>query len=162
MNIKKLAFNGILAAAYAAITLLTSSFAYGPIQFRVAEALCVLCFFSPSAVWGVTLGCAIANLFSPIAIIDVPVGTLATLIGCLLASKCKHPALVPVPVILSNAILVGAELAVMYMPEQLLHGFLLFGSQVAVGEIAVLYALGLPLLLMLKRRSVHRQMLTVF
>ena len=154
MNIKKLAFNGILAAAYAVITLLTSSFAYGPIQFRVAEALCVLCFFSPSAVWGLTLGCAIANLFSPIAIIDVPVGTLATFIGCLLASKCKIPALVPVPVILSNAILVGLELAIMLTPDQLLGSFLLFGSQVAIGEIAVLYVLGLPLLLMLQKKPV--------
>ncbi len=38
------------------------SLAWGPIQFRVSEALCVLALFTPAAVPGLTLGCAIANI----------------------------------------------------------------------------------------------------
>lgn len=153
MNTRKLAFGGIIAAVYAAVTLLTASFAYGPVQFRIAEALCILCFFTPSAVWGLTLGCLLANLFSPVSGLDIVIGTLATLVGCLAATKCRKPWLVPVPIILSNAIWVGLELAYVYTPEQFLSGLLLMGSQVAIGEIAVLYVLGLPLLLILQRNS---------
>ena len=47
-NTRMIALNGVLAALYAAVTLATASFAYGPIQFRVADALCVLPFFAPS------------------------------------------------------------------------------------------------------------------
>jgi len=151
MNTRKLAFCGILAAAYAAVTVATSSFAYGPIQFRVAEALCFLCFFTPSAVWGLTLGCFFANLASPLAL-DIIIGTAATLIGCLIASKCKKPWLVPVPVILANAILVGIELSWLFTPDLFWQGLLINGFQVAVGEIAVLYLLGMPLLLTLRNR----------
>lgn len=154
MNTKKLAFGGILAAVYAVVTVLTASFAYGPVQFRIAEALCMLCYFTPSAVWGLTVGCFVSNLFSPMPI-DLVVGTAATLIGCLLARRCRrHPALIPVPVILSNAILVGLELAWVYTPEAFLPGFLLSAVEVAAGETAVLYVLGLPLLLFLRRSPV--------
>ena len=151
MNTRKIAFGGILAAVYAVVTVLTASFAYGPIQFRLAEALCVLCFFTPSAVWGLTLGCLLANLFSPVSSLDIVIGTLGTLIGCFAASKCRKPWLVPVPVILANAILVGAELAYVYTPNQFFPSFLLMGGEVALGEAAVLYVLGMPLLLLLKR-----------
>ena len=57
---------GMIAAVYAAATLVTvmflGSLAWGPIQFRVSEALCVLALFTPAAVPGLTLGCAIANI----------------------------------------------------------------------------------------------------
>ena len=69
-NVKLLAFNGILAAVYAVVTLLTASFAYGPVQFRIAEALCLLPMLLPQTVWGVTLGCVVANLFSPVSALD--------------------------------------------------------------------------------------------
>ena len=150
MNTRKLAFCGILAAAYAAVTVATSSFAYGPIQFRVAEALCVLCFFTPSAVWGLTLGCFFANLASPLAL-DMIIGTAATLIGCLIASKCRKPWLVPVPVILANAVLVGIELSWLFTPDLFWQGLLINCLQVAIGEIAVLYLLGMPLLFALQK-----------
>ena len=157
MNTKKLAFGGILAALYAVVTVLTSSFAYGPIQFRVAEALCVLCFFTPSAVWALTLGCLLSNLFSPMPI-DLVVGTLATLIGCFAASRIRSPWLLPLPIILSNALLVGLELAWFYSREAFWAGVLLNGLQVAAGETAVLYVLGLPLCLFLRRSRYGAQL----
>ena len=36
ITVKQIAFAGILAAVYTAVTLATASFAYGPVQFRIA------------------------------------------------------------------------------------------------------------------------------
>jgi len=151
MKTRKLAFCGIVACLYAVVTLVTSAIAYGPIQFRIAEVLCLLCLFTPAAVWAVTVGCFAANLFSPLPL-DLIFGTLATLIGCIGAARCRRPALAPVPVILSNAVIVGIELAIAFYPAELfLTGFLISAAEVAIGEIAVLYGVGLPLLQMLRR-----------
>ena len=56
-TVKQLALNGVVAALYAALTILTASFAYGPVQFRLYEALCVLVCFEPTLTVGLTLGC---------------------------------------------------------------------------------------------------------
>ena len=51
---------GVIAAAYAACTLVAmlflGSLAWGPVQFRVSEALCALALVTPAAVPGLTLG----------------------------------------------------------------------------------------------------------
>lgn len=150
-NTRMIALNGILAALYAAITLATASFAYGPIQFRVADALCVLPFFAPSTSIGLFLGCLVANIFSPVSVLDIVIGSAATLVGCLAAARVRTKWLVPLPTILANTIMVGVMLACVYTPDALVEGFLTMGAQVAVGEIAVMAALGLPLLVLLSR-----------
>ena len=152
MKAKRIAFCSIIASVYAVITLTTSALAFGPIQFRIAEALCILCFFTPSAVWAVTLGCFVANLFSPLPL-DILFGTLATLVGCLGAAKCRNPWVLPVPVILSNMLIVGAELSWAFTPDAFWQGLMINGLQVAIGEIAVLYLLGVPLLRLLQRST---------
>ena len=45
---RQIALNGLVAGLYAAVTILTASFAYGNIQFRIAEALCPLVALEPS------------------------------------------------------------------------------------------------------------------
>lgn len=151
MSPKKIALCGALAAAYAAITAATAAFSFGPVQFRAAEALCLLCTLAPDTVWGLTLGCALANLFSPVSVLDALVGSAATLLGCLCVRRIRRPALMPLPLIAVNAVFVGAELAVFCPGEAALSGFLVFAAQVAAGEAAVLYLLGLPLLLLVRR-----------
>ncbi|MBS6367087.1 MAG: QueT transporter family protein, partial [Clostridiales bacterium] len=44
---RQIALCGLIAAVYAALTVATSWMAYGPFQFRIAEALCVLPAFLP-------------------------------------------------------------------------------------------------------------------
>jgi uncharacterized membrane protein len=151
LTTRQLAMNGVVAAVYAALTILTASFAYGNIQFRIAEALCVLVCFDPSLTAGLTLGCLIANLFSPVSALDVVVGTSATLLCCLLTARIRRPLLVPLPTIFCNACLVGAMLAWVYTPDALLQGFFLMGGEVAAGEAVVLYALGVPMFLYLRK-----------
>ena len=70
-----------IAAVYVALTMIVAPIAFGPVQFRISEALCVLPYFLPSAVPGVTIGCFLANLLCGAAPLDVVFGSLATLIG---------------------------------------------------------------------------------
>lgn len=150
-TVKRLSASAIVAALYAVITILSAPFAYGPVQFRVSEALMVLCWFRPWLTAGLTLGCLIANQFSTVTALDIVIGTLATALACLWTARVKRPWLVPVPTILSNGLLVGAMLALTLTPNAPLSGFWLFFAQVSVGEIAVMYLLGLPLLYFLRK-----------
>ena len=54
--------SALIAALYVVLTMIVAPIAFGPIQFRVSEVLCVLPYFLTSAVPGVTIGCFLANL----------------------------------------------------------------------------------------------------
>ena len=153
LTTKQLALSGIVAGLYAAITILTASFAYGNIQFRIADAMCLLVVLEPSLTIGLTLGCLIANIFSTVSVLDIVIGTAATLLGCLLTVRLRKTWLLPLPTILANAILVGAMLAFVLTPEAFWSAFAVMGAEVAAGEIAVLYLLGVPLYLFLKKNN---------
>ena len=158
---RRIAFAGTLAAVYAAVTLLTASFAYGPVQFRIAEALSVFCCFTPTAVVGMFIGCMAANLASTVSPMDIVVGSFATLLAGLITwamsrrieEKRSLVWLVPLPTVLCNAVLVGAEIAVFSDEQAFLPGWLANGLSVGAGEAAVLYALGVPLLFYLLKNA---------
>ena len=75
---RQMATAGIIAAVYAALTLLLPIPQYGGIQFRVAEAMTVLPFFFPEAIPGLAVGCFLANLLGSPFVLDWVFGTLAT------------------------------------------------------------------------------------
>ena len=52
----------VIAAIYIVLTLIFQPISFGPIQFRISEALCVLPFFTPAAVPGLVIGCFLSNL----------------------------------------------------------------------------------------------------
>ncbi len=153
LTVHRLTACGIIAALYAVLTIATASFAYGPIQFRIAEALGVLPFFAPWTAWGVTLGCLLANLFSTVSALDIVIGTLATAIACLLTARCRSWLLAPLPPVIVNAVMVGAMLAGVLATESFWGSFALFGLQVGAGELAVMYTLGLALIVLFRRRG---------
>ena len=159
LTTRQIALNGVVAGLYAAITILTASFAYGNIQFRIADSLCVLVVLEPSLPVGLTLGCLISNIFSTVSALDIVIGTAGTLLGCLLAARVKQDWLVPVPVILANAVLVGAMLAYVLTPDALVQGFFINGGEVLLGEAVVLYLLGVPLLLFFRRSGLMEKLL---
>ena len=150
LTTRQIALNGVVAGLYAAITILTASFAYGNIQFRIADALCVLVVLEPSLTVGLTLGCLISNIFSTVSALDIVIGTAGTLLGCLLAARVKKDWL---------AVLVGAMLAYVLTPDALIQGFFINGGEVLVGEAVVLYLLGVPLLLFFRRSGLMEKLL---
>ena len=158
LSIHRLTACGIIACVYAVLTVATASFAYGPIQFRIAEAMCILPFFAPWTTWGLTLGCLLANLFSPVSALDIVVGTAATLIACLITARCRNKFLAPLPPVIVNAVLVGAMLAGVLTPDAFWKGFFVFGAEVGAGELVVMYLLGLPLLLVFRRQGLDERL----
>ncbi|GBF10239.1 QueT transporter family protein [Tepidibacillus infernus] len=150
LNTKKMAMISAIAALYAVLTIAIAPLSYGWIQFRVAEALTILPFFTPLAIPGLAIGVLIANIISPLGIIDMVVGTLATLIAAIITSKIKNKWLVPWPPILINAIFVGLELGIVFSTEISIPLAMLW---VGIGELGVLYLLGMPLLFILERRK---------
>ncbi len=78
---KRLCRVGVIAALYAVLTYIFMPFAFGPIQIRPAEALCILPLFFPEAVPALFIGCALSNIASPYAIYDILFGSLATLLA---------------------------------------------------------------------------------
>ena len=152
----------IVGALYAALTLLSSAFgiAYGPVQFRLSEALCVLPFLFPETAWGLFAGCWVANLLSPYGLPDMIIGSLATLIAALWTSKCRSKWLAPLPPVVCNGILVGAVLAWQQtgFGDAFLPAFLFNGGSVALGEAAVCFILGLVLLRTMEKTPYFRDL----
>ena len=109
-SVHRLTLAAVIAAAYAGLTLLLPIPQYGPVQFRVAEAMTVLPFLFPAATPGLVVGCFLVNLFSPYSL-DLVFGTLATLLACLLTQRVPSRWLAPLPPVLCNAVIVGAEIA---------------------------------------------------
>ena len=139
----------VIAALYAAITLLIAPIGSGAIQCRISEALCVLPFFTSAAIPGLTVGCLAANFLVSGLWQDLGFGTLATFLGALGAYWLrKFPYLVPLPTVLSNTVIVPLVLAYAYnVPDGL--PFLML--TVGLGEIISAYVLGMLLLVTLKR-----------
>lgn len=138
----------IIASLYAVLTVVLP-ISYGPIQFRIAEALIALVCFRRSALPGLILGCLIANLFSPFGLPDVIFGTLATAVGVGVAYKLRRRKIcwVMLPPLIANSLIVGIELTVFaWIP------FWLSAGGVFLGEIVVLYGLGIPFYYALKMK----------
>ena len=155
---RKLAAAAVTGAAYAALTMLLAPISYGAIQCRVSEVLCILPFFIPCTAWGLFVGCAIANLLSAAGIFDVVFGSLATL----LAALCTAWLLAALMPVVFNFVFVGAVLTWSLTDAAFPHlnaSFWLFGGQVALGEVAVLGILGLPLMRLLPRNPKFREII---
>ena len=148
-TIEAIARNGVVAGLYAALTLACYPFAYGLIQFRISEFLVLLCFFRKDYTAGLTIGCAIANIFSPeLGIYDVLIGTGATLIACIGICFCKHLIVACALPIVSNAIFVGLELSLILE----LDTFIMCALFVALGEFVAM-TVGYVLFMLLKKRK---------
>lgn len=136
----------IIAAAYAALTLVLAPISFGVVQFRLSEALCVLPYFTPAAIPGLLVGCLISNsLGSSVGLIDVLLGSAATLIAAV-ASRFMPKYLVPLPPIISNGLIIGTMLhTVNNLP------FWPTVCTIMVEEAVVCYAAGIPLMLLLDK-----------
>ena len=75
-----LTVNAVIAALYAALTIALAPISYGPLQFRVSEALTALPFLMPGSVLGITVGCVnrLLGCFMPVIFNAVIVGAVLT------------------------------------------------------------------------------------
>lgn len=151
--INEIARGAIIAAIYALLTIFLAPISSGLIQCRVAEALCVLPYYTFSAVPGLFIGCVIANLITGAPIWDVMFGSLATLLAAYTTYAMRRRVtkfLAPLPAVLYNAVIVGALLVYVYAVPVTYPVAALY---VAAGQAVACFGLGVPLLLALGRVS---------
>ena len=161
IHVRRIVYAGAVAALYASLIIAGAAISYGPIQFRIAEALCILPFFIPVAAPGLFIGCIIANLLSPYGILDVVVGSAASLLAALCTMQLGRlnrtsifvKALACFPPVIFNALMVGGVIAWATTGggEAFWAAFAICGLQVGAGEFAVLYIIGLPLMVYLPK-----------
>ncbi|MFH0993161.1 MAG: QueT transporter family protein [bacterium] len=157
MKLRTITRFAAVAAAYVVLTYVFGFIAYGDVQFRIAELLILLCFFKKQYAIPLIIGCAIANIPSPLGIVDVVFGTAGTIFaagGVIFVSQHQKwfgrpwialaaASLFPV---LMNGLWVGWELHLFlglpFAPSALL---------VAFGELVVVTVVGVPLFSLLSK-----------
>lgn len=158
-KIRQLTHGAIIAALYVTLThmqnFLVPGSATWAIQLRISEALAVLAFFTPGAVWGLGVGCFVFNLTYAGALpLDMVVGTAATVLSAWSMWKLRRVKVlgIPLPGLLMNplwnGILVGWELTI-----YLGGGLLVNCAYVALGELIVMLTLGTALYCVLRQRK---------
>jgi len=138
--IRKIALSAMIAALYAGLTVVLAPISFGPIQLRIAEALTLLPFFVPEAVWGLFIGCVLSNFIGGFGLIDVIFGSLATLLAALMTRRMPTIWLAAFPPVVLNAAIVGGYLAVLTDTP-----FLLSVLYIGASQSAVCFGLGVPL-----------------
>ena len=144
-----IAKQAMVAALYAVLTWAIPSLSYGPIQFRVSEIMTLLAFYNPQYVIGLTVGCAIANLFSSLGAIDIFVGTLASFLALFAMSKIKNIWIASLMPALS-AIIIGAEI-VLVSPEPV--SYFLITRQIMISELIIVTGCGVVLFKILEKNK---------
>ena len=164
----------VIAALYAALTILQNTLLPGTasmaVQFRVAEVLTILAVFTPAAIPGLTVGCVIANIssLSVLGPYDMIFGSLASLLAAVLMYLLRSKRLFKLPVAsalmpaLANGIIVGFEIEFFFVEGGFHFGDFLFqGGCVALGELGVLFVLGLPLARLIEKQGFDKKLLAV-
>lgn len=151
-DVKFITRAAMIAAIYAALTLLLAPISFGftgSVQFRIAEALTVLPLFMTEAVPGLAIGCLAANLLAGASIFDVVFGSAATLIAALVTRRMrKKPLAAMAAPAVFNGLIVGPVVYFCYfMGSSPLSVPLLIMNclSVAFGEIVVVYTIGMVL-----------------
>lgn len=146
---------GLIAALYVVFTLPFGQIAFGPIQFRIAEVLTLLPFFTPWAIPGCTIGCFLSNLLFSTPL-DVAVGTLATLLAAICTYKTKHLLLAPVFPIVFNGVMIGVMLCWLTLGRLDWLACLIIMGEVALSEFVICFAIGVPFMRMVQHYRLDR------
>lgn len=140
----------LVAAAYAALTLAVPGLGFGGIQFRLSEVLVLLCFYRRDYSIALIVGCFIANCFSPMAVMDMVFGTLATAIAVIPMYSIRNIWIASLLPVVSNGVIVALELLICYGNEP---PFWFNMLTVGAGELAVVTVIGCLLFKLLLVRS---------
>ena len=161
---RRLTHAAIIGALYVVLThmqnILNPNSASFAIQCRLSEALCILAFFTPAAIPGLTVGCLVFNItFAAALPLDWLVGSLATLAATAAMWSLRRVLTAGYPLAgmlmpaVFNAVLVGWELSV-YIGG----GFWLNALYVAIGELIVLLVFGPLLYRVIKKRRLDQRL----
>ena len=153
MKTKTIAVTGVIAALYVAVSLLVAPFAFGAVQFRIAEMFNHLIVFNKKYFWGIILGVFITNLFSPMMAYDLTFGvahSIITLSLTILATKYVKGNIARMAI---NTLLFTFTMFIIAFELMIAFDFpfLYTWLTVAAGEFVVL-AVGIPIMHALNKR----------
>ena len=140
----------IIAALYIVLTFLSNmlGLANYAIQIRFSESLCILPYFTKSAIPGLFIGCLLSNILTGCALPDIIFGSLATLAGGIITYMLrKHKWTAPIGPIVSNAFIIPFILLYAYGINPLWFSFI----TVTLGELISCGLLGMLLLKSLEK-----------
>lgn len=162
----------VIAALYATLTILQNVLLPGTasmaVQFRISEIMTVFALFTPAAIPGLFIGCIIANISSVAALgpYDLIFGSVASLIAAILMYLLRNKRIFTLPVLAAlmpaiiNGIIVGFEIEFFFIEGGFhFESFLIQGGLVALGELAVLFILGLPFVKIIEKSNLHKRIL---
>ncbi len=140
--------SGLIAAVYTALTLLLQPFGFGPIQFRLAEALTVLPSLLPASIPGLFIGCFLSNWLGGFGVVDMVFGSLATLLAAICTYLLRKKRLLfSLPPVVFNGLIVGSYVYLLYDNTYSLLLTMLF---IGLSEAVLTYGVGLPLVSLMK------------
>ncbi|MCC8023555.1 MAG: QueT transporter family protein [Clostridiales bacterium] len=160
----------VIAALYVTLTYLQEAFLPGTtsmaVQFRVSEVLTILALYTPAAIPGLTVGCILANLVSVGALpVDMILGPLATLMATWMIYRCRNLRWRELPLVsalmpaLFNGAVIGLEIEIFFIEGPFhVQSFLIQGGLVALGELGVLFILGVPFARVMERRGLDKRL----
>ncbi|MCL2665016.1 MAG: QueT transporter family protein [Defluviitaleaceae bacterium] len=157
-KINLIAANGMIAAVYAALTILLP-FQHEQIQVRVAEALTLLAFFNPLLAPGIVAGCFIANLFSSVnPLLDAVFGTLHSAVALLFIVKFSKKNLFLAslwPTVFSFFIgfMIALEVSFGAGAAIFMRDFAFFTLTVMAGQFVAVSVIGFPLFTLLSKNE---------
>ncbi len=131
-NIRLIVRQALIAGLYVCFTLI-NPLSFSNIQIRISEIFVLLCFYKKEYIIGLTLGCFIANLFSPMLIYDITIGVTATVLSCIIVYLSKNIYVASIFPVLINGFLIGLEL---YLALEL--PYIISVLEVMAGEIIVM------------------------
>ncbi len=150
----------IIAALYAVMTFFLQPLSFSGGQLRISEALTILPVITPAAVPALAVGCFISNLASPFGVLDLVLGTSATLVAAVLSRLTAHIRIKNLPVfsavfpVILNSISAGLVITIMNGGGFTLAAFAASALSVAAGESIVCFLLGLPLCRVLEKSKI--------
>jgi uncharacterized membrane protein len=148
-NVSKIVRGAAIATIYATVTLIFQPLSYGPVQVRISEALTLLPCLWAEAVPGLFIGCMIANIFGGYGLLDIFLGSAATLIAAVMSHLARNRISAAAAPVVVNAVIVGVYLS--FLTEVPIVLSVLY---VGFGEAVACFALGLPLLRYLEKTNI--------
>lgn len=168
-----LVVGGVIAALYVALTYAQETIfptsATMAVQFRLSEALTVLSLFTPAAIPGLTVGCAVANFTAMGALpMDVVIGSIASFLACLSMYKLRKICFKGIPFLsllmpaLFNGVIIGLEIEIFFIEGSFhLSSFLVQCGLVVLGELVVLFTVGLLLVKIIKNKNLEKYLFSI-
>lgn len=149
LSVKYIAYSAVVAAMYFSLTMLIQPLSYGPVQFRLSEALAMLPFIMPESVLGITVGCLLSNIFSTtFPVYDAIFGTLATFAAGLMTRYIKNKWLAGLPPVLINAV----TLPLMWYLAGGDAAYWLNFATILASQTVIIYCVGVPLITLIQKK----------